>query len=139
MKMLPSGNAVCEIGLAVNRQFRDQNGENREETTFVDVVAFGRQAEVIGKYLSKGRPLLMEGRLKLDQWEDKQSGQKRSKLRVVLENFQFVGGRDDAQSGGAGGYEQTSPPRRGNAGGNTPPAQDFGGGADSYDDGEVPF
>lgn len=94
------GTAVSEIGLAVNRQWFDkQSNSRREETTFVDVTLWGRQAEVAGEYLSKGRSVLIEGRLQLDQWDDKETGQRRSKLRVVGETMQMLGGRGD--SGGA--------------------------------------
>ena len=108
LKYLPSSNtAVAEFGIACNRKFRTASGEDREEVTFVDVTAFGKQAEVLNQYMTKGKPLFIEGRLKLDQWEDKQGGGKRSKLTVVIENFQFVGGRDGggAGGGGGGGYE----------------------------------
>jgi len=104
VKYTTGGSAVAEIGLAVNRTWFDQKAnEKREETTFVDVTLWGRQAEVAGEYLSKGRSVLIEGRLQLDQWEDKQSGQKRSKLRVVCENMQMLGGRGEGGSGGGGG------------------------------------
>lgn len=94
LRYLPKGTAVCKIGLAINRKWTNDAGEPKEEVTFVDVEAFGRQAETIGQYLKKGRPVLIEGRLKLDQWDDKQSGQKKSKLGVVLESFQFLGSKD---------------------------------------------
>src|SRR6056297_1870578 len=77
---LPSGNTICKLGIAVSRQFKTKDGQPQEEVAFVDVVSFGKQAEVIGKYFTKGKPILIEGRLKLDQWEDKNSGEKRSKL-----------------------------------------------------------
>jgi len=109
MRVTPGGLSICKLGLAVNRVYSTKDGERREETTFVDVDAFGRQAEVISKYLRRGSPLMMEGRLRLDQWES--DGQKRSKLGVVLENFQFIGGREDG-GGEGGGYESSSPPRR---------------------------
>jgi single-strand DNA-binding protein len=101
--------AVANIGLAVNRRWRDQNGEMREETTFVDCEAWGRQAETLCKYLNKGRPLFIEGRLKLDQWENKE-GQKQSRLRVVIENFQFIDSRENA--GSAGGRTPAADARR---------------------------
>ena len=101
LKHTPSGLAVCEIGLAVNRRYRTKEGEDREETTFVDCEAWGKQAEVLNQYMTKGKPLFVEGRLKLDTWEDKDGG-KRSKMRVVIENFQFLGG----PGGGAGGGER---------------------------------
>jgi len=86
----PKGTAVAKLGLAVNRQWKTESGEEREEVTFIDVTAFGRQAEVLGQYLKKGKPLFMEGRLKLDQWDDKTTGAKRQKLSVILETFQFL-------------------------------------------------
>jgi single-strand DNA-binding protein len=110
LKYIPSSNtAVAEFGIACNRKFRTANGEDREEVTFVDVTAFGKQAEVINQYMTKGKPIFIEGRLKLDQWEDKNGGGKRSKLTVVIENFQFVGGRDggDGGGGGGGGYNRS--------------------------------
>jgi single-strand DNA-binding protein len=109
LKYLPSQTAVAEFGLACNRKFRTANGEDREEVTFVDITAFGKQAEVINQYMTKGKPIFIEGRLKYDQWEDKNGGGKRSKLTVVVDNFQFVGGRDGGGGGGGGGggdYQQ---------------------------------
>jgi single-strand DNA-binding protein len=93
LKFLPSQTAVCEFGLACNRKFKVQD-EQREEVTFIDCTAFGRTAEVINQYMTKGKPILIEGRLKYDSWEDKQGGGKRHKLSVVVENFQFLGGGD---------------------------------------------
>ena len=140
-RVTASGITICKLGLAVSRVYSTREGERREETTFVDIDAFGKQAEVITKYMRKGRPLMVEGRLKLDQWESN-DGQKRSKLGVILENFQFVGGRDDndSSSGGSsgtsesaysGGYEQSSPPKR-DAG------KDFSDSSDTLDE-DVPF
>jgi single-strand DNA-binding protein len=103
IKYTPKGTAIAQIGLAVNRNFTMENGEKREEVTFIDVEAYGKQAETIGEYCKKGRPLYIEGRLRLDTWDDKQSGQKRSKLKVVLENFQFLGSREGGGGGGGGG------------------------------------
>jgi single-strand DNA-binding protein len=92
LRYTPSGMAVAKLGLAVNRRFKDQkSGELREEVTFVDIDVFGKQAETASQYLTKGRPVLVEGRLRLDQWDDKQSGQKRSKLKVVGNRLQFLG------------------------------------------------
>ena len=91
MRYTPSGTAIAKLGLAVNRVWRDTEGQQKEETTFVDVDAFGKQAETLGQYMQKGRPILIEGRLKLDQWEDKNTGQNRSRLGVVLERFTFIG------------------------------------------------
>lgn len=99
VKYTPKGTAICQIGLAVNRTFTmPESGEKREEVVFIDCESFGKQAETIGEYCKKGRPLFVEGRLKLDTWDDKQSGQKRSKMKVVIESFQFLGDkrREDA-------------------------------------------
>lgn len=104
LRYLPSQMAVAEFGLAMNRRYRTANGEDREETTFVDCSAFGKTGELINQYFTKGRPIFIEGRLKYDQWEDKQGGGKRSRLTVVVDNFQFVGPREG--SGSAGGYSE---------------------------------
>src|SRR5262245_30948462 len=92
LRYTPKGTAIARIRLALNRGYKTDTGELKEEVTFVDVDAWGQQAETIAQYLRKGRPILLEGRLKLDQWDDKQSGQKRSALRVVLETFTFIDG-----------------------------------------------
>lgn len=99
LRYTPKGTAIARIGMAINRTWKTETGETKEEVTFVDVDAFGRQAEVIAQYMRKGRPFLVEGRLKLDQWEDKNTHQKQSKLRVVLESFSFIDSR--AGDGGA--------------------------------------
>jgi single-strand DNA-binding protein len=101
LKYTPKGTAIADIGLAVNRTYTADNGEKREEVTFIDVTLWGRVAEIVGEYCKKGRPLFVEGRLQLDSWDDKQTGQKRSKLKVVGENIQLLGSREGA--GGAGG------------------------------------
>ncbi len=124
-----SGTAIAKLGLAVNRYYRNQEGQQQEETTFVDVDAFGKQAETIGQYLKKGRPIMVEGRLKLDQWDDKQTGQKRSKLGVTLENFQFLDSRNESGDGGGSGGAQSS---------GSSPAKTQGGGGFAEDD-DVPF
>lgn len=116
VKYTPKGTAVTEVGLAVNRFVPASDGqEKREETTFIDVTLWGRQAEIAGEYVKKGRPLYIEGRLQLDSWEDKQTGQKRSKLRVVGENLQLLGSRDGGGGGGGsrgGGDDYDAPPPR---------------------------
>lgn len=101
LRYTPKGMAIAKIGLAINRTWRNEAGETKEEVTFVDVDAFGRQAETLGQYMKKGSPLMIEGRLKLDQWDDKQTGQKRSKLGVIVEGFQFLGGGNRNEGGGA--------------------------------------
>ena len=114
LRVTPKGTAICQFGLAVNRSYKDDAGQTREETTFVDIEAWGRQGETISKYCTKGRSLFVEGRLRFDQWEDKTSGQKRSRIKVVLDNFQFIGGRGDGggEGGGSdgGGDDQASAP-----------------------------
>ena len=90
----PKGTAVAKFGLAINRNYTTEAGEKREEVTFLDIEAFGRIAEIIGEYCKKGKPLYVEGRLKLDQWDDKATGAKRSKLKVIAESIQLLGGRE---------------------------------------------
>ena len=121
VKQVGNGLTVAKLGMAVNRSYTT-NGEKREETCYVDLTAFGRQAEVLGQYAGKGRPLMIEGRLQYSQWEDKTTGQKRNKLDVVIENFQFVGGRDAGEGGGGGG------------GGGGRGARSSGGGGGGYED-----
>ncbi len=107
LQYLPSGTAVARIGLAVNRVYNDrQSGERKEEVCFVDLDAFGRTAEVINEYCQKGSPLLVEGRLRFQSWET-DDGQRRSKHSVLVDRFQFVGGRQDGDGGGA--YDQAAP------------------------------
>lgn len=106
LRYTPQGTAIAKIGLAINRRYTGQDGQTKDETTFVDVDAFGKQAEVIGQYLKKGRPVLIEGRLKLDQWDDKTTGKPRSRLGVILESFQFI---DSKAAGTEGAPVQSSP------------------------------
>lgn len=110
VRYTPKGSAVCDLGLAVNRNYTLDSGEKREEVTFVDVVLWARLAEIAGEYLKKGRPVFIEGRLQMDSWDDKQTGQKRTKIRVVGETMQLLGSRP---SGGGGGESQETerPPR----------------------------
>lgn len=110
IKYTPKGTAVAELGLAINRVYSTDQGERREETTFVDVELWGRQAEIAGEYLKKGRPVFIEGRLKLDTWDDKATGQKRSKMRVVGEMMQLLGGREGGPGGGAPSEESSFTP-----------------------------
>jgi single-strand DNA-binding protein len=100
LRYTPKGTAIAKIGLAVNRVWKTETGETKEEVTYVDVDAFGKTAETIGQYLKKGRPILIEGRLRLDQWDDKQTGQKRSKLGVVCESFKFLDSGNRADGDG---------------------------------------
>jgi single-strand DNA-binding protein len=114
LSYLPSQTPVVEIGLAVNRKYRTQDGQQREDVCFVDCRSFGKQAETLNQYMRKGRPLLIEGRLEFDQWES-QDGGKRSKHRVFIERFTFV------DSGGGGSQQGGS--QQGAKGGYNPPAQ----------------
>ncbi len=148
VRYTPKGTAVAEIGLAINRFFSGENGEKREETTFVDVTLWGRTAEIAGEYLKKGRPVFIEGRLQLDTWDDKTSGQKRSKLKVVGEGMQLIGSRDAAGGGGGSSRGPTSdemedPPRArsssGGGGGSRSGAPSKNAPPPEPDDDEIPF
>ena len=109
LSYLPSQTPVVEFGLATNRKWTAQDGSQRDETCFVDCQMYGKRAEVINKYLKKGNPLFVEGRLKFDSWQA-QDGSKRSKLRVFVENFEFIGGGQRAGGGGGqGGYGGQAP------------------------------
>jgi len=134
LRVTPKGTPICQFSLAINRKFKMESGESREEVIFVDIEAWGRQGETIAKFVTKGRPLFVEGRLKLDQWEDKNTKEKRSRMRVVLEQFEFLGdGRGGAgggaspsgeydPSGGGSSPERHAPPPRG--GGGKPASQE---------------
>ncbi|MBI5864022.1 MAG: single-stranded DNA-binding protein [Planctomycetes bacterium] len=119
LKYLPNNTAVCEFRLAMNRRWRDKDGNQHEDVCFVDVAAFGRQGETINQYMAKGRSILIEGRLKFDQWTA-QDGSKRSKLSVVAENFTFLGGPREGGGGPPGGSDYSNVPEArasGNRGG----------------------
>ena len=149
VRYVSSGTAVTEIGLAVSRNWTDRNtNERKEETTFVDVTLWGRTAEIAGEYLSKGRPVLIEGRLQLDQWEDKETGQRRSKLRVVGESMQLLGSRGDGgggggqrrpDSGGAQGQPQPQPQQQSAPTESKSPSESFYDSPSSTPDDDVPF
>ncbi len=106
LRRTPKGTAVTDISLAINRFFTLDDGQKKEETTFVEITLWGRQAEVVCDYCGKGRPLYVEGRLILDSWEDKTSGQQRTKLKIIGENIQLLGSRE---SGAAGNNYQSHP------------------------------
>lgn len=125
-----SNTAIAKFGLAINRKWKTPEGEQREEVTFVDCDAFGRTAEVMSQYLAKGRPVYIEGRLKLDQWEDKE-GQKRSKLAVVVESFQFIDSKPGGGGGGGGGDAEYSSDGGGSSGGASRSGGGGGGGGRS--------
>jgi single-strand DNA-binding protein len=114
IKYTPKGTAIANFGIAVNRVYSSgEGGEKKEEVTFIDIEAWGRTAEVIGEYFKKGKPIFIEGRLKLDQWDDKQTGKKMSKLRVVADSFEFLGTREGGGAGGGGGEYSEGRPSEG--------------------------
>ena len=129
VRTMTSGLKIAKFGLAVNRRYRTRDEETKEETTFVDLDAFGHQAEIIEKYCQKGSPLFVEGRLRLDQWETN-TGDKRSKLCVVVENFQFIGsGQSQDRPAASSAAPSTDKPESGAS-----PAK-----GDSFQDDDVPF
>ena len=143
LRHTPKGTAVAEISLAINRIWNNDQGQKQEETTFVEVTLWGRQAELAQQYLTKGRPVYIEGRLSLDTWDDKETGKKRSKLKVIGETLQFLSSGQGAQGGGGNsqggsGYSQqasrapeqrSGPPQ----GASAAPADDF------QEDDDIPF
>lgn len=142
LRYTPKGTAVADIALAINRVWNNEQNQRQEETTYVDITLWGRQAELAQQYLSKGRGCFIEGRLQMDTWEDKQTGQKRSKLKVVAENLQFLpdgkggqGGHAPAPGGGGGGGYQQRPaaPNRPPQGGSAAPGEDY------HDEDDIPF
>lgn len=130
VKYIPSGLAVADFGLAVNRQSTDKStNERKEEVTFVDITLWGREAELAGEYLAKGRSVLVEGRLQMDSWDDKQTGQKRTKLKVVGDRIQFLGSAPGAGGeGGGGGGSGGRSNYRGNSGDGGGASRPSGGG-----------
>lgn len=139
LRYLPSNTAVVNIGLAINRRWRNQQGEMQEETTFVDCEMFGRRAEVMNQYLRKGQPVFIEGRLRLDQWEDRE-GNKRSKLKVIADSFEFIDSRGEGEGrsgeGGGGGASRSrgaARPAPAGAGGPPPDAHP------PMDEDDIPF
>ncbi|QIF04089.1 single-stranded DNA-binding protein [Roseimicrobium sp. ORNL1] len=167
VRYTPKGSAVADLAIAVNRSYTADNGEKREEVTYVDVVLWARLAEIANQYLRKGSPVFIEGRLQMDSWEDKQTGQKRSRLRVVGEIMQMLGGKRDGsdeqggggsggggggnyqqrpqqqyRSGGGGGGGGSAPQRGGQPARQSQPANDeYGEGpiTDGLEDDDIPF
>jgi single-strand DNA-binding protein len=133
VRYTPKGSAVCDLGIAVNRVYTTEGGERREEVTFVDVVLWARLAEIAGEYLRKGRPVFIEGRLQMDSWDDKQTGQKRTKLRVVGESMQLLGGRP------AGATGETDEDRVATSAGSKTAAPPKSAKPTAPDDDEIPF
>lgn len=141
LRYTPKGTAVTDLRMAVNRQWSNDQGQRQEETTFLDVTLWSRQAELAAQYLSKGRPVYIEGRLQMESWEDKNTGQKRSRLKIVGENMQFLG------SGGGGGqtqgaqetqetpHEESAPPQQAQA----PPQGGSPASSDDDGDEDIPF
>lgn len=138
LRYTPKGMAIVNISLAINRHWTNEAGEKKEEVTFVECDGFGRTAETIAQYMKKGLPLLVEGRLRLQQWDDKQTGHKRQKLSVVVEGFQFLGGKrdDGGQSDNDGGTGGRTWDRTKTAGEN---ARAASGDAPPPTDDDVPF
>ena len=136
LKYTPKGMAIASFGLAVNRRWKTETGEQKEEVTFVDIDAFGRQAEVVSQYVKKGNPFLVEGRLKLDQWEDKNTHQKQSKLKVVLESFSFIDTRGPDAGDGAMPSRPAAPQA---AAGASAPAESVEAGGPAPEEDDVPF
>ncbi len=154
VRYTPKGSAVCDLGLAVNRVYSSDSGEKMQETTYLDVVVWARLAEVAGQFLHKGSPVFIEGRLQMDSWDDKATGQKRTKIRVVAENLQFLGRREGGEeggppSGGGGNFAPRQnvrpvgqgPARHQPAPSRQPQHEDFGEGpiTDGLGDDEIPF
>lgn len=147
VRYTPKGSAVADLAIAVNRSYQTDNGERMEEVTYVDVVVWARLAELAGQYLHKGRAVFIEGRLQMDSWEDKATGQKRSRLRVVAENLQFLDskgagganagprGPGDEEQGGGGGYGGSSSGGGGGGYGGPPPQQRRPSGGGGYQGG----
>lgn len=126
VRYTPKGSAVADLAIAVNRTYTAENGEKREEVTYVDVVLWARLAELAGQYLKKGRAVFIEGRLQMDSWEDKQTGQKRTKIRVVGEVMQFLDSKREGEEqggGGGGGFQRSAPRASGAAQRGTPPSR----------------
>ena len=138
VRYTPKGTAVADIGMAMNRYFSSDGGEKREETTFVDVTLWGRQAEVAGEYLKKGRPVYIEGRLQMDSWDDKNTGQKRTKLKIVGEQMQLLGRRDGG--GGGSSSQQREESSQSNQSAPQSPAENDGAQFETdSDDDDIPF
>ena len=110
IRYTPKGTAVADTAIAINRIYKGEDGEKKEGVTFIDLTFWGRQAEIAQEYLRKGRPVFIEGRLQLDTWDDRQTGQKRSRLRVIAENLQMLGSRDRDGATPSVGSSQRNPP-----------------------------
>ena len=138
VRYTPKGSAVCDLGIAVNRVYTTESGEKREEVTYVDVVLWARLAEIAGEYLKKGRPIFIEGRLQMDTWDDKQTGQKRTRLRVVGETMQLLGSRPSG-TGASGPTETTDEDRQSRSSGKPTAAPPKSAAPSEPDEDEIPF
>jgi single-strand DNA-binding protein len=136
VRYTPKGSAVCDLGIAVNRVYTTDSGEKREEVTYVDVVLWARLAEIAGEYLKKGRPVFIEGRLQMDTWDDKQTGQKRTKLRVVGEAMQLLGSRPAGGTSAPAEAGEEGKQARSSGKSSAPPPKPA---AAEPDDDEIPF
>ncbi len=145
LRFLPNNTAVCDMGLAVNDRFQNKaTGQWEDRPNFVDCTAFGRTAENISKFFAKGRPIFIEGKLRFEQWEDRTSGQKRSKLKVVVDTWQFVDSKDSAGAGSNEGGSGHSSSGYGNRQQNDEPSGSWddsggGGGHEAVDEEDIPF
>jgi single-strand DNA-binding protein len=129
LRVTPSGLSICKFTVAMNRKFKGSDGQEKEEVTYVDVDSFGKQAEVVSKYFGKGKPILVDGRLKQEKWEDKATGDKRSKLIVVMESFSFAGGEHSAEGGNAQNGHEGGEQHSGDRSSRAPRSQPVGAGA----------
>ncbi len=137
LRYTPKGSAVAEFGLAINRVWYNEQKQKQEETTFVDITLWARQAEIAQQYLSKGSPVYIEGRLSLDTWDDKATGQKRSKIKVVGETLQLLGSKN--HSGGGGSQSQGGPTPQQQARSAPPQGASAAPASDFQDDDDIPF
>jgi single-strand DNA-binding protein len=133
VKYTSGGTAIANFGMAINNTWTNKDGQKQEESTFVEIEAWERQAEMIGQYFKKGKPILVEGRLKFDQWDDKETGQKRSKLKVRLQSFSFIDSAGSAGGGGGGYQSQSNAPAASTTSSSNAPA------ANIPEDDDVPF
>lgn len=143
MRSLPSGQAVATFSIATNRRWKDRDGQKQEQTEWHNIVVFGRQAEVAGQYLTKGKQIYLEGRLQTRSWDDKQSGEKKYRTEIVCENFQMLGGPGGGGGGGRGDYDSGeyggNEGGGGYSGGGGGGYGGGGGGGGSADDDDIPF
>lgn len=136
MRYTPKGAAIAQIGIATTRKWKSENYEEKEETCFADVTFFGKQAETVGQYMKKGAPMMIEGRLRTESWDDKQTGAKRSKLSIVGEGFQFLANKDRAEAHRGGNGPDSDTPQTERAKAKDEAYQRY---VDGGPDAEIPF